>query len=120
MKAIERAAMNTAKSKLSAKAMERRRRIEELRKLLPPGSTVYTVVKHVARSGMMRRILPIAIVQGEAQSIAAAVSDVLDWKWTDDGAVQVSGCGMDMTFHLVYELAQALHGDGYKLNNKNL
>jgi len=107
-------------SKVAEKNEQRERQVEYLKKLLPEGSTVYTAVKHVARSGMMRRILPIAVVRGEARNISAAVSDVLGWKWTDDGAVQVGGCGQDMTFHMTYSLAQALYGDGYKLNHKNL
>ena len=107
-------------SKVAEKNSHRESAIESLKKILPEGSTVYTVVKHVARSGMMRRILPIALVKGEARNISAWVSDILGWKWTDDGAVQVGGCGQDMTYHLAYSLAQALYGDGYKLNHKNL
>jgi len=107
-------------SKVAEKNAQRERQVEYLKKLLPEGSTVYTVVKHVARSGMIRRILPIAVVKGEARNISAAVSDVLGWNWTGDGAVQVGGCGQDMTFHMTYSLAQALYGDGYKLNHKNL
>lgn len=107
-------------SKVAERNAQRESAIESLKKILPEGSTVYTVVKHVARSGMMRRILPIAIVKGEAKNISVAVSEILEWKWTDDDAVQVGGCGQDMTFHLTYSLAQALYGDGYKLNHKNL
>lgn len=35
---------------------ERTNAIERLRSILPPGSTVYTILRHVARSGMSRRI----------------------------------------------------------------
>lgn len=95
-------------------------RIEQAKKSFPEGTTIYTVVKHVARSGMMRRIAPIVIVKGEARNVSAIVSDVLGWKWTDDDAVQVSGCGMDMAFHLVSRFAEEVHGHYDKFRHKHL
>ncbi len=93
---------------------------EYLKKMLPEGSTVYTVVTHTARSGMMRRIMPIVTLKGIPCNISSQVSDVLEWKWTDEGAVMVHGCGMNMAFHMVYSLAEALYGDGYKLKHQSL
>lgn len=95
-------------------------KIERAKTEFPEGTTLYTVVKHVSRSGMMRRIAPIVVVKGEARNVSAIVSDVLGWKWTDDGAIQVSGCGMDMAFHLVSRFAEEVHGHYDKLRHKHL
>lgn len=120
MKSIERATLNTAKAKLSAREAEHQAEIEKLRKLLPPGATVYTVVKHVARGGMMRHIAAIAVLDGKAVNISHTLCRVLGWIWTDDDAIKVWGAGMDMCFHLTYKLAEVLYGDGYKLENRCL
>jgi len=106
--------------KTAEKDADRERATESLKKLVPPGATVYTVVKHVARSGMMRRIAPIAVVKGKVVNLSHLASRALGWTWTDDGAVKVQGCGMDMAFHLVYQIAEAIYGDGYKLAHEHL
>lgn len=95
-------------------------RVNQAKKNYPEGTLIYTVVKHVARSGMMRRIAPIVVVDGIARNISALVSDVLGWKWTDDDAIQVSGCGMDMGFHLVSRFSEEIHGHYNKFQHKHL
>ena len=88
----------------------------ELRKMLPPGSTVYTILRHVSRSGMFRVI---EMVYHPLGGIA--------WVWPykveqagfaekrnkNDNGWNVGGCGMDMGFHLVMNLSYLLWGDGY-------
>lgn len=92
----------------------------QLRKLAPAGSTIYTIVRDVSRSGMTRWISPIAIIDGEPHHLAAYASRVLGRKWRNDQSVKCSGCGMDMGFELVYSIAQAIWGDGYALNQRAL
>lgn len=92
--------------------------IAQLRALLPPGSTVTTVLRHISRSGMQRRITPCIPVTagdfaGEVRNLSGLVSDALGWRWHDDGSVIVGGCGMDMGYHLVYSLASGLYPDGF-------
>jgi len=90
---------------------------ERLLSILKPGDTVYTILKHVSRSGMSRDICPIAIVNGELVHLGYSVAALVGWR-CDDQDVKIDGCGMDVGFELVYTLAAALFGDGYKLKQR--
>lgn len=103
---------------------ERNERIEQakiaLLDILPAGSTVYTVLTNVSRSGMSRTIKclvsPEPSLHGipQIKDISQWASQALDWKLAKDkSGVIVSGCGMDMGFHMVYSLSQFL---GYDVN----
>jgi len=88
-----------------------------LLEMLKPGDTVYTVLRSVSRSGMSREI---GVLKQRADggfwypNYAAAT--VLGYRLNKHGdGLKVSGCGMDMGFHVVYSLSQALFGDGYAL-----
>lgn len=77
-----------------------------------PGDTLFTTCKHVSRSGMYRRISVFAMVNGEPRNISWHVAQVLGDRYRqDDQTVGVSGCGMDMGFHLVYSLSRVLFGE---------
>ena len=102
-----------------AQQTERDEKLAQLRADLPMGSTVYTVVRHVSSSGMMRVIS------------AHYVNSHGDIAWIDLGAAGfalharergyvVKGTGMDMAFHAVYTLAHALYGNGYTLTKRDL
>ncbi len=80
-----------------------------LLRLLSPGETVETILRHRSRSGMMRHIS----ARAGGEDISGHVAAVLDWRRADDGGVKVSGCGMDTGFHLVHTLAQVLWPDGF-------
>jgi hypothetical protein len=101
----------------------REQAIEELRAALPKGSTVYLVLRHVSASGMTRWIDPIVFV-GEPNVPGPRwygwrVAEALGWKYDrEHNGVKVGGAGMDMGFHLVYELARVLYGDGYELTHR--
>ncbi len=84
-----------------------------LRECLPEGSTAWTLLRNVASSGMSRRISVFAIVAGEPRNLSMMAARVLGWPtdW-DEGSVRVSGCGMDMGFHLVESLSRALYQKG--------
>lgn len=89
----------------------------KLRKLCPPGSTIYTVLRHVSSSGMTRRITCFAIVgtgrKAEPFDLGGYIADVLGYKRHErDGSLVVSGCGMDMGFHIVHSLGYALWPKG--------
>jgi hypothetical protein len=89
---------------------------EVLLKMLKPGDTVYTILRHVSSSGMMRHVEPIILreytsfgeVGVQPLSIGGRVSTLLDQRTNGEGAVKMRGCGMDMGFALVYALADAL------------
>ncbi|MBA7587602.1 hypothetical protein ES708_29633 [subsurface metagenome] len=93
---------------------ERSEAAEFLREHLKPGDTVYTILRHCSRSGMMRRISPVIIVDGKPEDIDYQVAKLGIWKrrYPHDGLV-VGGCGMDMGFHVVYELSRVLFPDGF-------
>jgi len=87
--------------------------------------TVYTVLRSVSASGMTRHI-SLKVAQGNdiydityqaAQALGERVSDR-----NGHNTIKVNGCGMDMGFHLVYNLSSVLfHGQeraGYKIKQR--
>ena len=91
---------------------------DTLRKILAPGSTVYTVLRHVSSSGMSRRISLFAVAPDHTGNMELRNLDALyaratgDRRSKVDGAIVVGGCGMDMGFALVYNLGYALWPNG--------
>ena len=85
----------------------------ELLKILKPGDTVYTVVTKVSSSGMTRHITPFIIHKGAARNISWYVWAILGYRRDDSGGNVVSGCGMDMGFHIVYNLSRSLWLNGF-------
>lgn len=110
---------NRPKSKVAQKRESKAESVAWLRKHLPRGATVYTILASVSRSGMYRHIRPIIVINGEPVDITWRVSEALGWRRHDDG-VGCDGCGMDIGFHLVYSLGYALHGveAGQSLNQR--
>lgn len=104
--------------KLKGAAEYRKQQIDKLREWLAPGATIYTVIKHVSKSGMSRRISALAVREGEICNISSIVSDVLEWRYNGEGSVVVGGCGMDMGFHLVYSLSSRLFPDGFAVTGE--
>lgn len=103
--------MATAKQREAAEAVER------MREWVKPGDTLYTILRHVSRSGMSRSISVVTIDHADGgriydldYNVARALGEPID---RDRGGVKVSGCGMDMGFHLVYSLSHALFPDGF-------
>lgn len=101
-------------SKASDAARERADAVVRLKEWLKPGDTVFTVLRHVSRSGMMREI-SLHYIDKETASpqwisgvAARAMGDRLGKR---DGII-VGGCGMDMGFHLVYNLSRTLWPNG--------
>ena len=92
-------------------ATTRETAIDHLRRVLQPGQTVYTILRHVSRSGMSRDISLVIVQDGKLTDITAWAGEVLGYRRTDrhgSWALRVGGCGMDMGFHTVYSLASAL------------
>ena len=96
---------------------------ERLRRLVKPGDTLYCILRHVARSGMMRVIDLVKAEDGEILHLGYDAALALGWPYDRRReGVRVAGCGMDMGFHLVYSLAHALsergEGAGYSLTHR--
>lgn len=95
---------------------EREESIAKLREWIPEGSTVWTILTHVSKSGMSRTIKPVIIENNEPRFPVWHISRALGMPTDKRGeSLKIGGCGMDMGFALVYELAQTLYGNGYKL-----
>lgn len=90
-------------------ARERQEAIDYLRELIKPGDTVYTILKHVSRSGMYRVIDLYVMIDNQPRRISNTAADLLGgYDYKHEGC-KASGCGMDMGFHLVYNLSYALY-----------
>lgn len=100
--------------------LERFESFKQLDRILPPGSTVYTVLRHVSKSGMTRHIDCYAFkVSNDGKGVdklylSYHVAKLLGYPiadvWGRNEGIKVSGCGMDMGFSLVHSLSYALHG----------
>ena len=85
---------------------ERAKALEYLREYLKPGDTVYTVLRHVSRSGLSRSISPIVILAGgKPYDVAHLAARVFGLPFDrDNGGVKTTSDGHS----LVYELSYAL------------
>jgi hypothetical protein len=106
------------------KAAQKAEQCEALRGMLPRGSEVVTVLCAVSASGMTRRVKILVINGGEIECISKRVAWALGYRHDErHGAVIVSGCGMDMGYHIVHNLARALYPEvgarsGYELRHR--
>lgn len=95
------------------KKTDRTEAIAELKALLKPGETIYTILKHVSASGMYRAIDVYVFRNNEPRRITWSVGKAIDETYsTKHEALGVNGCGMDMGYHVVYSLSRALWPDG--------
>ncbi|MDE1767364.1 MAG: hypothetical protein KGI27_13990 [Thaumarchaeota archaeon] len=95
--------------------IERQQAIETLKGLLRPGDTVYTVLRHVSRSGMQQSIDTYVIRDNNPRWISSLVSKAIGARFDQKReAVIMGGCGMDMGFEIVYCLSNALFKEGFE------
>lgn len=85
---------------------------KELRKFIRPNQKVYTFLRSVSSSGMSRNISVFVVHGKELRNITHMVSDALAIGEAKTGGLRVTGCGMDMGFHVVYSLGMALWPKG--------
>jgi hypothetical protein len=85
-------------------------------------ATVYTILRRVSASGMTRHISLKVAQGGEIYDITWLAAEATGDKVSEVNGfptLKVNGAGMDMGFHLVYNLSSVLyHGEeraGYKL-----
>ena len=98
---------------------EREDQIATLRDLLKPGDTVYTKLINVSRSGMYRVIDLFVIRDNQPMRITWGAAQLLEGYDTRHEGAKASGCGMDMGFHLVYNLSYVLFPDGFECLGKD-
>ncbi len=102
---------------------EREQAIARLREWIKPGDTVYTVLRHVSASGMSREIGIVLLQHADGKNVDLhpnyAVSSAIGHSVNKRGdAIKVSGCGMDMGYHIVYNLSRVLFADGFECTGK--
>jgi hypothetical protein len=110
--------MNTTKqlSKRALQEIEQVESVERLRSLFAGDSkpVIHTITRHVSSSGMSRDISLIYATSAGLTNITYSAALALGWPLSEKSgnrAVRVSGCGMDMGFHLVYTLSRVLYRD---------
>lgn len=95
---------------------ERNETRERLLALLPPGATVYAVLRSVSRSGMRRTLDLYAIDPTDATPrYLSGYAHTLTGRRRDrTGALVIPGCGFDAAQDVVMSLARALYSTGYR------
>ena len=92
--------------------------LEDLRKDIKPGDTLHAIIRKVAPSGMSRNIdiYRFYVEDGKIQKhwLSPRVAAICGFTFDDKAeCLRVSGCGMDMAYHVVYSLGRALFPDGF-------
>ena len=99
-------------SKREQSLMDRNYAIERLlTHYVKAGTKVYTIMRHVSSSGMTRNISLVIANGDEVIDITYYAAHALGDKLIESKghrAIRVNGCGMDMGFHLVYNLSSVL------------
>jgi hypothetical protein len=122
-------------SKRTEKETLRAEAVATLRRMgVKPGASVYTIVTHVARSGMSRHIrcyIPTRDtftdrdgrkrVQQGITDITGLVANACGFRRARGSRwdLVVGGCGMDMCFHVVYTLGRVMFPNGGPLSATN-
>lgn len=99
-------------------AADRAEAVAELRRILFPGQTVYTVLRSVSSSGMSRT-MDLFVIDGDGSgttwmrciSWLAAKACGFTWDSRND-AIRRNGCGMDMGYDTVSSLGHVVWPDG--------
>ena len=104
-----------------SKAEGKRLRAENAKKvllnILKEGDTIYTVLRHVSRSGMQRRI-DLYTFKDDKKIYLSGYFAYLRGEEPPKNGYKVGGCGMDMGYHLVHGLGYRLFNDGYALRHE--
>ena len=106
--------MTLSKAQKALRQTQRDDAIKQLREMLPPGSTVRTILRHVARSGMTRWISPVVNDRDISWPVARALDEPYGIVPAGHEGIKIGGCGMDMGSQLVYSLSRTLYPDGFE------
>lgn len=118
-------------SKASEKREEKERCLTEIKRILETTKkrdmyrngtkekvpVLYTILRHVSKSGMSRSIDIVSISEdGDHYSLTYYAKCIMDYPFDQkNGGIKIGGCGMDMGFALIDSLSYAVYGDGYKI-----
>jgi hypothetical protein len=80
---------------------------------LKAGDTVYSVLRHVSKSGMSRNIDFYIIKNDQPLWLTGTIANLLGIKRSNSGeGVTIKGCGTDVGFDTVYNLGKTIWPDG--------
>lgn len=109
------------KAKQKQIAEEKAEAIAQLKEWLQPGDTVYTILRHVSKTGMSRVVDVYTTVDGQLQWLTPWVEKAT--AFVESGycfprsrkyeGLTVSGCGMDVGFEVVYNLGRCMWPEGF-------
>ena len=101
------------------KKMNQKEAITKLKELLKPNDTIYCILTKLSNSGCYRHINFYKFYNGNKYWLSFLISIALKLPLKEKtNSVGIGGGGMDMGFHIVYELSYLLFKDGYKLNHE--
>ena len=80
---------------------------------IKPGDTIFCNLKHVSRSGMYRCISLFVMRDNQPWDISWNAATLLEGYDERHNGCKAGGCGMDMGFHLVYNLSYNLFRGGF-------
>jgi len=106
------------KMKQKEKEKNKEKCVERLRELLEGVDRVYWILRHVSRSGMYRVISLCIVKNNEILLIDHLAAPLLEGYDEKHGGLKAHGCGMNMGFHLIYNLSQRVFGNGYALKDE--
>lgn len=106
-----------------AQKAERAEAVARMHEWVKPGDTVYTILDHVSRSGMSRRVRVVVMLPGVTpdqppvpihpnHAVAHAIGAKLVRGGVSD-SIRIDGCGFDAGHEVVYSLSHALYPDGF-------
>ena len=85
--------------------------IESLRLSIGPNTKIYTILRHVAASGLSRRLDVFVMLDNEPCRITNTVAQAVGYTLRENQIV-VNGYGTDAGFSVVYDLGRTLWPDG--------
>ena len=87
-----------------------------LKDIIKQNDEILYKVTHVAKSGMSRHIQFFKIKDNNLLNLTYNICDEFNYTFKDKTrSLYIQGCGMDMGFHVIYNLSRDLFKDGYKL-----
>lgn len=94
----------------------------EMKSYLQKGTTLHAIIRQVSNSGMSRNIsFKLINNNNEVYDLSYQIAKVLEYPFNDKyHAVKVKGCGMDMAFHVTYNISNMLFNDGYQIKSNIL
>jgi len=104
---------------MNKKELESKESIETLKEYLKKDMTIHSIIRSVSNSGMSRNISFKITDKDNILDLSYHIAKALQYPFNDKHhAIKITGCGMDMAFHVVHNLSHALYGTGYKLKSK--